>query len=100
MPMKIFTSFIFFVTADVSYIITFLKKFIKYLKFQKIKNFKLISLNFISIYWGFIEGETAAMLKMKMYRGFDNVEAYSGIFLCSVKKLLKNAFTDVPSIVF
>ena len=63
----------------------FLQKFMNYPQFHKIKNFNLISLSFISIYWEFLEGKTAATLKMKMYRGFDNGKAYSGNFLCSVK---------------
>ena len=53
-------------------------------------------LTFISIYWDFLEGKAVAMLKMKMCRGFSNTEAYSGNFLCIVKKLLKNAFADLP----
>ena len=93
---KIFTSFIFLVIVDVFYIITFLQKFVNYPKFQKIKNFKLISLSFISIYWKFLEGKTVATLKMQMYRDFNDAQAYSGNFLCSVKKLLKNAFTNLP----
>ena len=52
-------------------------------------------LAFISIYWDFLEGQAVAMLKMKMCRGFSNTEAYSGNFLCIVKMLLKNAFTDL-----